>query len=83
MISPNYKLLDTRRILSYLSAAYPNALEVEDIVRNGGAERLRVYPILFELEQEGRVEVLERELLGAPKVVRLKDRPSAEGGQEI
>ena len=74
MTSPNYKLLDTHRILSYLSAAYPDAVEVEDIVRNSGAERLRVYPILFELEQEGRVEVQERELLGAPKTVRLKEK---------
>ena len=83
MTSPNYKLLDTRRILSYLSAAYPDPVEVEAIVCNSGAERLRVYPILFELEQEGRVEVVERELLGAPRVVRLKDCPSTESGQEI
>ena len=83
MTSPNYKLLDTRLILSYLSAAYPNPVEVETIVCNSGAERLRVYPILFELEQEGRIEVVERELLGAPRAVRLKDRPSTESGEEI
>ena len=74
MTSPNYKLLDTRRILSYLSTAFPNPVEVEDIMHHSGAERLRVYSILFELEQEGRIEVLERELLGAPKTVRLKEK---------
>ena len=45
---------------------------MRDIIAHSGAERLRVYSILFELEQEGRVEVTEREELGAPKVVRLR-----------
>ena len=79
----NYKLIDTERVKSYLSATYPNPVEVEDIVHHSGAEYLRVYPILFELEQEGRIEVVERELLGAPRAVRLKDRPSTESGEEI
>ena len=45
---------------------------MQDIITHSGAEKLRVYSILFELEQEGRIEVTEREELGAPKVVCLK-----------
>ena len=32
--------------------------------------KLRVYPALFELEQAGYIEVVEREELGAPLAVR-------------
>ena len=44
---------------------------MDDILQHSGANRLRVYPALFELEQEGQLEVLEREVLGAARVVRL------------
>ena len=78
----NYKLIDTERVKFYLMS-HPEGVEVADLIAYSGAECLRVYPILFELEQEGRIEVVERELLGAPRVVRLKYRPSTESGQEI
>ena len=32
---------------------------------------MRVYPLLFELEEEGAVEVVEREEMGAPEWVRV------------
>ena len=54
----DYKQQDTLRILDYLRR-YPNGVSVDDIIEHSGADRLRVYPALFELEQEGRVEVLE------------------------
>ena len=44
---------------------------VDAILQYSGADKLRVYPALFELEQAGQLEVLEREELGAPRVVRL------------
>ena len=66
----DYKQQDTIRILHYLRR-YPDGVAVDDILRHSGADRLRVYPALFELEQEGRLEVLEREVLGAARVVRL------------
>lgn len=69
----DYKQQDTLRILDFLHR-YPNGVAVDDIIMHSGADRLRVYPALFELEQEGRVEVLEREVLGAARVVRLIDR---------
>ena len=59
----DYKQQDTLRILDYLRR-YPNGVSVDDIIRHSGADRLRVYPALFELEQDGQLEVLEREMLG-------------------
>lgn len=67
----NYKHQSTLQILRYLATAGGN-VPVQDIITHSGAEKLRVYSILFELEQEGRIEVTEREELGAPKVVCLK-----------
>jgi len=66
----NYKELDTERILRYLNE-FPEGVAVNEVILRSGADKLRVYPALFELEQIGRLEVLEREELGAPKWVRL------------
>ena len=66
----DYKHQSTLQILRYLATAGGN-VPVQDIITHSGAEKLRVYSILFELEQEGRLEVLEREVLGAARVVRL------------
>ena len=65
----NYKLIDTQKIIDYINS-FSGEIRVEDIVRNSGADKLRVYPALFELEQAGYIEVVEREELGAPLVVR-------------
>lgn len=65
----NYKLIDTQRIIDYITS-FPKGISVESIIQNSGADKLRVYPALFELEQSGWLEVLEREELGAPSVVR-------------
>ena len=67
----DYKYLDTQRILRYLQQ-HKEGTTVDTILQYSGADKLRVYPALFELEQEGRLEVLEREELGAPTKVRLK-----------
>lgn len=71
MMDKNYKYLDTQRILRYLQQ-HKEGATVDAILQYSGADKLRVYPALFELEQEGRLEVLEREELGAPTKVRLK-----------
>ena len=65
----DYKHLDTQHILRYLQQ-HPEGTFVENIILHSGADKLRVYPALFELEQAGQLEVLEREELGAPRVVR-------------
>lgn len=67
----NYKVLDTQKIISYMESSSDN-ISVEDIIQHSGADKLRVYPALFELEQSGFLEVVEREELGAPLVVRKK-----------
>lgn len=65
----NYKIIDTQRITDYISF-FAKSVSVEDIFLHSGADKLRVYPALFELEQSGWLEVVEREDLGAPSVVR-------------
>ena len=65
----NYKIIDTQKIIDYIVSFY-GAVSVDDIIQNSGADKLRVYPALFELEQNGFLEVVEREELGAPLVVR-------------
>lgn len=65
----NYKIIDTQRIVDYISSSSIE-VSVEDIILHSGADKLRVYPALFELEQSGWLEVVEREELGAPSVVR-------------
>ena len=67
----DYKYLDTQRILRYLQQ-HKEGATVDAILQYSVADKLRVYPALFELEQEGRLEVLEREELGAPTKVRLR-----------
>ena len=68
----NYKALDTQRVKNYIDSSGA-AATVEAIIQNSGADKLRVYPALFELEQDGYIEVTEREELGAPSVVRKKE----------
>lgn len=65
----NYKIIDTQKIVDYIVSCSA-VVRVEDIIRYSGADKLRVYPALFELEQSGFLEVVEREELGAPLVVR-------------
>ncbi len=67
----NYKELDTQRIKKYIQS-HPDGVEVENLIAHSGAEKLRVYPALFELEQEGWLAVTEREELGSPKKVKVK-----------
>ena len=70
-VKMNYKELDTRKIKDYI-LSHPDGVEVEDIIAHSGAEKLRVYPALFELEQEGWLTVTEREELGSPKRVKFR-----------
>ena len=67
----NYKVIDTAKIVDYISL-FESSVCVADIIENSGADKLRVYPALFELEQSGFLEVVEREELGAPLIVRKK-----------
>ena len=65
----DYKALDTQKVVDYI-LSFSEEVLVVNIIQNSGADKLRVYPALFELEQNGFLEVAEREELGAPLVVR-------------
>lgn len=65
----DYKALDTQKVVDYI-LSFSEEVFVVNIIQNSGADKLRVYPALFELEQNGFLEVVEREELGAPLVVR-------------
>ena len=70
MEEDSYKQQDRERILSFISNQGGSAL-VEAIRKQSGAEPLRVYPLLFELRQEGLLAYEEEEEYGSPKRVRL------------
>ena len=70
MREDSYKQQDRERILSFISSQGGSAL-VEAIIERSGAEPLRVYPLLFELRQEGLFAYEEEEEYGSPKRVRL------------
>ena len=70
MREDSYKQQDRERILSFISSQGGRAL-VEAIIERSGAEPLRVYPLLFELRQEGLLAYEEEEEYGSPKRVRL------------
>lgn len=73
----NQKTIDTRKIIDYINS-FSDTVEVESVLKYSGADKLRVYPALFELEQDDWLEVVEREELGAPLVVRKRrEAPSA------
>ncbi len=59
-----------KAILEYMKGKAE--VHVDDIIANSGAERLRVYPILFEEERSGYVVVVKATRWGAPEIVSLK-----------
>ena len=65
----NMKEQDRRKILDFMKGRAE--VMVSDIMQNSGAERLRVYTILFEEEQKGRVKVVRESAMGAPEIVSL------------
>ena len=66
----DYKDIDRKVILEYIKKQ-GGQCPVQDIIKNSGAEKLRVYPILFEEVQSARLTVLEEESFGSPKIVKL------------
>ena len=65
----DYKEKDRNAILGYLKER--NSVKVTDIIAHAGAEEMRVYPILFELEREGIIRVEDSDDFGAAEVVAL------------
>ncbi len=61
--------LDTQKIIDYMNG-HLSFIEVEDIIRTPVPISYVYIRLLFELEQSGFLEVVEREELGAPLIVR-------------
>lgn len=58
---------DRRRIREFIRGKAE--VFIDDIMERSGAERLRVYPIIYEEERAGRLAVVERDGWGAPLIV--------------
>lgn len=65
----DYKERDRKLLLEYLSGR--GDVDVDRLASESGIEPLRVFPLLFELVRDGKVEVVSEGKLGAPAVVRL------------
>ena len=63
---------DRRLVLGFMKGRAE--VLVSDIMENSGAERLRVYAILFEEVQRGRVAVTKEDGFGGPEIVMLTNQ---------
>lgn len=69
-IAPNnLKEQDRKKILDFMKGRAE--VMVYDIIKHSGADKLRVYTILFEEEMKGHVRVIKTHGLGAPEIVEL------------
>ena len=66
----DYKERDRKAIVDYLAKQDGEVL-VAKVMTDSGADKLRVYTLLFELEMEGRVQVVKASEFGTPEVVKL------------
>ena len=66
----NYKEIDREKVLDFLKAQ-GGECEVSAIIAGSGAEKLRVYSLLFEEQQAGHIEYVRVNSLGAPEAVKL------------
>lgn len=64
------KEMDTAAVMNFMYGK--KAVDVKDIIEASVAEEMRVYIILFELEQKGLLTVLKRDLVGTPTSVCIK-----------
>lgn len=69
----NYKEQDRKAILDYLSKK-KGEVDVPVLMAESGANRLRVYNLLWELEHDGTIVVTRQTELGTPEAVELKNQ---------
>ena len=70
-MTKDYKEQDRKKIIDYLSSR-GSEVSVDTLIAESGADKMRVYPILFEETQAGHIQVIELSKLGAPEKVALK-----------
>lgn len=68
----DFKERDRRLILGFMKGRAE--VLVSDIMEHSGAESLRVYAILFEEAQKGRVKVVRADGFGGPEIVMLTNQ---------
>jgi uncharacterized membrane protein len=61
----DYKEIDRNLILKYIKS-FGGIIKVDDIIEHSGANRLRVYPLLNELEKQGLIMESKHDMFGAP-----------------
>jgi uncharacterized membrane protein len=61
----DYKEIDRNLILKYIKS-FGGIIKVDDIIEHSGANRLRVYPLLDELEKQGLIMESKQDMFGAP-----------------
>ncbi len=66
----NYEERDMYRIIDYVISAGGDA-SVDDIITYSGAEKLRIYPLIFKMKLDGIITVTETNMWGAPTRIRL------------
>lgn len=67
----NLKEQDRKKIMDFMKGRAE--VMVSDIIKHSGADKLRVYTILFEEEMKGNVRVIRTHGLGAPEIVSIKN----------
>lgn len=71
MTDIDYKKQDQIAIKTYLEK-FPDGVDVDDIIANAGANKLRVHTILLEMFFDQKLEVLKESELGSFLRVKLK-----------
>ena len=61
----NYKELDRKAIVNYLTGV-DGEVEVPKLIAESGANKLRVYTLIYELWREGVVKITQETELGTP-----------------
>ena len=68
----DYKAIDRKAILDYLTSVPDGEVEVSKVMAESGADKFRVYPLLFELQLEGIIAVTQESDMGTPRRVALR-----------
>ena len=62
---PDYKARETYNVLDYLLRK-GRAASIEEILANVDVDRLRIYPIIIDLQQMGSLRVVREAYFGSP-----------------
>lgn len=66
----NYAEIDKKNMLEFI-VAHGGVCDVEDILECDNIEKLRVYPLIYRLKEEGVLDITEYDSYGAPLKVKL------------